>query len=278
MLSQLIRGVCCFPTSLLSLRVRPGCLHAIRAVLVAVLLVLIFSASRQARAQDQAQSDQTQTTSPAASSSQPSATQSLESRRRLENRRQQTRQRREAQMVTETYTHRWEIYGGGTYMRFRPGPLLHNSGMGGWTLGVTRYFTPRFGISADARGYYGTNSLGPTNGGGYDIYNAGFSVFPFTIGPQYRFYGGTKFSVSGAVQAGAVYGYFDADTNGIPPQLVGLYPAGIVPGGIASLNLDYNLGPALAVRFAPHVLFDHFGSNVDHNQGFLVGLVYRLGH
>lgn len=197
--------------------------------------------------------------------------------RSLASRREQTKLRREAQAVTETYTHRWEVYGGGEYMRFRPGPDLHNSGMGAWVVGLTRYFTPRFGITADARGLYGNNSLGPVNGGGYNVYNARFSVFPFTIGPQYRFYGSQKFSVSGVLQAGAVYGYFDANTNGIPPQLVGLYPAGIVPGGIASIDLDYNLSTGLAVRIAPNVLFDHFDGNLDHNQGFLVGVVYRFG-
>jgi hypothetical protein len=162
-------------------------------------------------------------------------------------------------------------------MRFRPGPDLHNSGMGGWVLGVTRYFTPRFGITADARGDSGNNSLGATNGGGYNVYNAKFIVFPFTIGPQYRFYGSPKLSVSGVIQAGAVYGYFDRDTNGIPPQLVGFYPASIVGGAIASVDLDYNLSPGLAVRIAPHVLLNNFGGNIDHNQGFLVGIVYRFG-
>lgn len=236
-------------------------------------MVLCVFAPVVARGQEQPQSS-----SPAASSSSSqTAPPELESRRSYESRRLQTKQRREAQTVTETYSHRWDVFVGGSYMRFRPGPDIHNSGVAGWTFGATRYFTPRFGITADARGYYGTNSLGPTNGGGYNVYNASFSVFPFTIGPQYRFYGSPKLSISGAVQGGAVYGYFDANTNGIPPQLVGFYPAGIVGGGIASIDLDYNLSPALAVRLAPHMLFDDFGGSINHNQGLMVGLVYRLG-
>lgn len=223
----------------------------------------------QAPTQDQ-QSQSSSSSSSSAQTTQPSR----ESRRMLQNRRQQTKQRREAQVVTDTYTHRWEAYTGGSYMRFRPGPALHNAGTGSWTLGFTRYFTPRFGITADARGYYGGTS-GINNP--YDIYNETFSVFPFTIGPQYRFYGSPKFSVSVAAQAGIIYGYFDADTNGIPPQLVGLYPASVVGAGITSLNLDYNLSPGLAVRVAPHILFDGFGSQYNHNQGILVGLVYRFG-
>lgn len=220
------------------------------------------------------QSSSSSSAAQSSSSAQPSEQERLESQRGLETRRAQTRQRRQAQIVTDTYTHRWEIYTGGTYMRFRPGPALHNAGTGGWTLGFTRYFTPRFGITADARGYYAATS-GINNP--YDIYNANFSVFPFTIGPQYRFYGSPKFSISIAAQAGIIYGYFDADTNGIAPQLVGLYPASVKEAAITSLNLDYNLSPGLAVRLAPHILFDNFGGVFNHNQGLLFGLVYRWG-
>jgi hypothetical protein len=261
-----------------AIRFRP--LAAVRQMRLALLpfsvaaIVGIAAISPSARAQVQNQTQQT--TPDTSSSSQP--TQTLESRRSLATRRMQTRMRREAAAVTETYTKRWDVYLGGEYMRFRVGPHLHNSGVGGWTFGLTRYFTPRFGITADARGMYGTNSLGPNSSGGYNTYNASFSVFPFTIGPQYRFYGSSKWSVTGAVQVGAIYGYFDADTNGIPPQNVGFYPASIVGAAITSLNIDYNLSPALAVRIAPDAVLDHFGGNFDHNQGFLMGLVYRLGH
>ncbi len=203
--------------------------------------------------------------------------QSPTTRRSLENRRLQTKQRREAALVTETYTHRWEVYVGGEYMRFRPGPDLHNSGMGGWIVGATRYFTPRFGIIADARGDYGNNSLGAINGGGNNTYNAKFAVFPFTIGPIYRFYGNSKISVSAALQLGDIYGFFDKNTGPFLPQTVGFYPAGNVGAAITSIHLDYNLSPGLAVRLSPHILFDHFGGNFDHNQGLALGMVYRFG-
>ncbi|HEX4020441.1 MAG TPA: hypothetical protein VHX63_04795 [Acidobacteriaceae bacterium] len=226
------------------------------------------------RAQDQSQpatqpSSTTQQTAPA------TAQQGQLQNRQLQTRRAQSRQRRIQQIVNDTYGHKYEVSAGGTYMRFRPGPNLHNAGMGGWVLGFTDYLTPRFGIVGDVRGYYGSSSISVNNP--YNIHNASFSVFTFMAGPQYRFYGQQHFSISGALQAGAVYGYFDADTNGFAPQLVGLYPAGITPGGMASLHLDYNLSPALAIRISPHVLFDEFGSSLDHNQGVLFGLVYRLG-
>lgn len=243
----------------------------VAAVFFLATLYICFATGAQAQ-------DQTETPPATSSTSLPvQAVPTPGLRRTYQTRRLQSKQRREAQMVTDAYSHRWEFYVGGQYMRFRPGPDLHNSGTGGWTVGLTRYFTPRFGITADARGNYGNNSLGPVQGGGLNTYNAKFANFPFTIGPQYRFYGSSKWSVSGAFQVGAIYGYFDRNTNGFPPELVGFYPASVVGAGIGSVDIDYNLGPALAVRFAPHVLLDRFGGNLDHNQGLLVGLVYRFG-
>jgi hypothetical protein len=264
-LSDFTRGALRFPRFAMRCR-----MSSLSLFFLAVLLVAT-SCLAQTQSQDQTPENPS---APAASSSSTTPQQTLETQRGLASRRALTRQRREAQAITDTYTHRWEVYTGGSYMRFRPGPHLHNSGTGSWTLGFTRYFTPRFGITADARGYYGGTS-GITNP--YNTYNESYSVFPFTIGPQYRFYGSPKFSVSSSLQGGIIYGYFDADTNGHSPQSVGLYPASVVAAGIFSINVDYNLSPGLAVRVAPHVLFNGFGSQYNHNQGLLVGLVYRWG-
>lgn len=274
MQSQSARGASRFRMSLLCSSHRSAALFFGAAILA---ILLISAACVPAQAQNQTQAPQPADQSQAASSSSaPTPQESQSLRRSYENRRLMTKQNREAQAVTETYTHRWEVYGGGEYMRFRPGPNIHNSGMGGWTLGFTRYFNPRLGITADAQGYFGDNSLGAT-GGPYHTFNAKFDVFPFTIGPEYRFYGTSRLSVSGAVQAGIIYGYFDKNTNGIPPELAGFYPASVVGAAKVRADLDYNLSPAIAARISPFVLFDHFGGNYDHNQGFMVGVVYRFG-
>lgn len=276
MLSQFTQGARTFPLPILkSMSSRRDILLGSRwrrfSVASFALVLLLGCMALPLLAQDSTQQPQ----SSSSSASIPEQMQA--SRRSLENRRLQTKRRREAQIVTDTYTHRWEVYVGGEYMRFRPGPLLHNSGMGGWILGATRYFTPRWGITADARGDYGNNSLGAVQGGGNNTYNAKFAVFPFTIGPQYRFYGSPKLSVSAAVQVGDIYGYFDKNTGPFPPASVGFYPASNVGAAIASLHLDYNLSPGLAIRLSPHMLLDHFGGNIDHNQGLMVGMVYRFG-
>ena len=276
MLSQFTQGARSFPLPIFrSMSPRRAAASGFRSLgfsLACFVLVLFVSCMASPL---HAQDTTPQLQPKSSSSSVPEQTQNT--RRSLENRRLQTKQRREAALVTETYTQRWEFYVGGEYMRFRPGPDLHNSGMGGWIVGATRYFNPRFGIIADARGDYGNNSLGAVNGGGNNTYNAKFAVFPFTIGPIYRFYGTSKFSVSAALQVGDIYGYFDRDIGAFPPTSVGFYPASNVAAAIASLHLDYNLSPGLAVRLSPHMLMDHFGGNFDHNQGLALGMVYRFG-
>jgi hypothetical protein len=275
-LSQFTQGARSFPSPIFrSMSPRRAAVSGFRSLgfSLACFVLVVFFNCMASRLQAQATTPQLQPKSSSSSVQE----QTQNTRRSLANRRLATKQRREAALVTETYTHRWELYVGGEYMRFRPGPYLHNSGMGGWIVGATRYFNPRFGIIADARGDYGNNSLGAVNGGGNNTYNAKFAVFPFTIGPIYRFYGTSKFSVSASLQVGDIYGYFDKNTGPFPPTSVGFYPPGNVFAAIPSIHLDYNLSSGLAVRLSPHMLIDNFGGNVDHNQGLALGLVYRFG-
>ena len=68
----------------------------------------------------------------------------------------QTRRRmRQQQVIQDTYTHKYEIYGGGGYVRFRPGPTLQHMNESAWNLGVTEWIRPKLGITGDFRGYYG---------------------------------------------------------------------------------------------------------------------------
>lgn len=237
-------------------------------------LVLAVGASMFLVSPLQAQDNATQ---PAAS--QPNATQQTAQQRKqeakqMQSRRALTHKRRLQQVVNETYNHRFEIYTGGMYTRFRPGPYLHNAGTGGWALGLTDNLTSRWSAVGDARGYYGSSAITINNA--YDVHNTSFSAFTFTAGPQYRLYKQQHLAISTALQAGIIYGYFDVDTNGFPPELVGLYPAGVVPAGIFSIHMDYNLSPGLAVRFSPNVLMTTFNHDFQHHQGFLMGVVYRF--
>ena len=62
------------------------------------------------------------------------------------------RKARIARTIEETYTHRWEVGGGGGYLRFRSGENLQkNNQVSFWTTG-TYYLNPKLGIVGDVRG------------------------------------------------------------------------------------------------------------------------------
>jgi hypothetical protein len=66
-----------------------------------------------------------------------------------------SRQARIAREIKETYTHRWEVAGGGGYLRFRSGEYTQkNSEITFWT-NTSYYFNERLGVTGELRGAYG---------------------------------------------------------------------------------------------------------------------------
>ena len=93
------------------------------------------------------------------------------------------RQARTQRVVEDTYSHKFEAYGGGGYTRFRPGgPLQHNN-EAAWNGGVTDYLWGRLGLTADLRGYYGTAFIPPNP---FNIFKPSISQYAAMAGPQYR--------------------------------------------------------------------------------------------
>lgn len=184
------------------------------------------------------------------------------------------RQARIARIVQDTYSHRWEVAGGGGYLRYRSGESLQrNNEITFWMTG-TRYFNPKLGIVADVRGAYGNAK----------IYNIGLitfdpqvSQYTFLAGPSYRFYAKEKTAVSAFAVGGVGLGKFDSGSKGIPSSLLGTWPSGYRPAFSVGLNLDYNFYPNLAARITPTYVGTTFGGSLQNNAGFNIGLVYRFG-
>jgi hypothetical protein len=65
------------------------------------------------------------------------------------------RKLRAARQVKETYTHRWEVGGGGGYLRFRSGQYLQKNSEIAFWLDTTYYFNRKLGITGELRGNYG---------------------------------------------------------------------------------------------------------------------------
>jgi hypothetical protein len=190
------------------------------------------------------------------------------------------RDKRRADAIHEAYDHLYEGYVGAGYLRFTPGPILQRVNEYNRNVGLTRYFNQRLGVTLDGRGYYGTPFIEPQEGnppaGDVRLDKPAISQYAGLIGPTYRFYLQPKYSVSGRVLAGYTYGNFTGDTNGFGTLGV-LYPDTSTFAATASIFVDYNLAPNLALRIAPEYYLTGFGSTEQNNLGYTIGLVIRVG-
>ncbi len=194
-----------------------------------------------------------------------------EAQARIRARREQRKQR----VIQDTYSHKFEIYGGGGYTRFRPGDSLQHINESAWNGGFTDYFRGRLGITGDLRGYYGTAFITPNE---FNIFKPSISQYTFMAGPQYRIVRMEHWAVGVQGLVGASKGNFNANGAALPGELVGLWPSGTSFSAAIGVPVDYNLGPGLAVRLQPGYWLSTFGSTTQvKNLGFNIGIVYRLG-
>jgi opacity protein-like surface antigen len=195
-----------------------------------------------------------------------------EAQARIRARRQQRTQR----VVQDTYSHKFEVYGGGGYTRFRPGGSLQHINESAWNVGFTDYLRPRLGITADLRGYYGVAFIPPNP---FNIFKPSISQYTFMAGPQYRFVRREHWAISAQGLVGVAKGNFNASNSGVPlGTQIGLWSNGTNFSAAVGVPVDYNLSPALAVRLQPGYWLTTFGGTAQaKNLGFNIGIVYRFG-
>src|SRR5580658_1858631 len=190
------------------------------------------------------------------------------------------REQRRAAAIHEVYDHLYEVYVGAGYLRFTPGASLQRVNEYDWNTGFTRYFNERLGVTADGRGYYGTPFIEPQQGtppaGSVRLDKPAISQYAALIGPTYRFYMQPKYSISGRVLGGYTYGNFTGDTNGFGTLGV-LYPDASTFAASASVFFEYHLAPNIGLRIAPEYYLSGFGSTVQNNLGYNLGIVVRFG-
>jgi hypothetical protein len=185
------------------------------------------------------------------------------------------RQERTQRVVQDTYSHKFEIYGGGGYTRFRPGDSLQHINEAVWNGGFTDYLWGRLGLTGDLRGYYGTAFIPPNP---YNIFKPAISQYTFMAGPQYRIVRREHWAVSGQLLAGGARGYFNANGAEFPGTLVGLWSNGTSFSLAVGVPIDYNIAPGFAFRIQPGYWLTTFGDTVQvKNLGFTSGLVFRFG-
>ena len=237
--------------------------------------VLLFAPSAT-RAQDASPQPSTPQSQPPDQSEQPQSTpqERTEVLRQAQARVNARKKIRIRQIIADTYSHKYELDFGGGSLRFTPGSTLQRMNEAAWYLDLTDYIHGDLGITADFRGYYGTAY---TNRNPYSVFNPSISQYTFLAGPRYRFFKGQHWGWTAFGLAGAGHGNFGTGTNGLPPQDVGLFTDTTALNFAVGASADWNLSPALAVRFTGNDLFTLYNSTFEENRGGNLGIVYRFG-
>ena len=179
------------------------------------------------------------------------------------------------------YDWRWEVYGGLAYSHFNAGPnLIQGANLGGFDVQAARFFTPRWAIAGNARGYYGTSGVAPNP---YGIEGPFVSEHMFLVGPEYRGPSNIHGSILFHALVGGAYGYFDRalqdqNNNAVPPANVGFFNNQMTFASAIGGSIDLNRSPRLVFRISPDATLTDFGGAGIHEQfAISVGLVYRFG-
>ena len=186
-----------------------------------------------------------------------------------------SRQARIQRTIDETYSHRWELFGGGGYLRWRSGQYTKKNNEVSWATSASYYLNPKLAIVGDARGSFGDAHAIINNT--FGVYRPQINEYFFQGGANYRFYRKEKVAVSVQALGGTAWGIFSGGAKGLSGTQLGLWPDGFKPSFSVGINADYNIFPDLAFRFAPTYQGTTFGGTVQNNIGFNAGVIYRFG-
>lgn len=187
------------------------------------------------------------------------------------------RQARVARNVQDTYSHRYEVAGGGGYLRFRTGQYLQKISQVNFFTTVGYALNPQFSVVGDVRGMYGNANI-PNVYARNNVFSPRISEYTFMAGPQYRFIGKEKYSISASATGGVALSKFGGDAKGLRSEDLGMWPdSNYKPVFAVNLLGDYNIYTNLSVRVQPTYLGTTFGNTLQNNLGIQFGVVYRLG-
>ena len=179
--------------------------------------------------------------------------------------------------IEDTYSHRWEVAGGGGYLRFRTGPFEQRTNEISFFMTPTYNLSPTLSVAVDLRGMYGSakiNNVDVKNG----VFSPQISEYTLIAGPQYRFMTREKYSLSASAGAGVALSKFGGDAKGLASQDLGMWPDSNAKVAFSvNVMMDYNIYNNFALRVQPTYLGTTFGNTVQNNLGVNLGLVYRFG-
>jgi hypothetical protein len=193
-----------------------------------------------------------------------------------------SRQARIQRTIKDTYTHRWEVFGGGGYMRFRSGEYTQKNNEVTWNFAPHYYLNPKLAIVVDTRGMFGNaKTIRCCNGANTQAPNPQINEYAFTGGVGYRFYSSLRYALSAEALGGIGIGNFSGASKGLTYVQTGFWQDAARPAFIINLAGDVNIFPNLAFRIAPTYVGTTFtspsGGSLQNSLGFNAGVVYRFG-
>jgi hypothetical protein len=179
-----------------------------------------------------------------------------------------------------TYDNRFEIYGGLNFMNGQAGqnlPKRYN--MGGAEGMFTYWLGDHLGIAADYRWGGGTTPIFPN-----PYYNRVLVMQSiYSGGVQWRGLKNRYIAIDYHALAGVSQGTFDHAIQNFPGGSpisatgIGLYPNSSTPWGAVGGSIDFNYKPNIAIRLAPDLAFEHFGTELREFVSVSAGVIYRFG-
>jgi hypothetical protein len=113
-----------------------------------------------------------------------------------------SRQARIARTVEDTYSHRYEVMGGGGFLRFRSGSRLKRNNEISWNTAFNYYFNPKLSVIGDAQGSFG-HAKALTNNT-YGVPSPQINEYFFMGGVSYRFYRKERVAISAQALGGSL--------------------------------------------------------------------------
>jgi hypothetical protein len=185
-----------------------------------------------------------------------------------------------------TYDNKYELYGGLNYMNFEAGQNLpKRMNLGGGEIEGTYWLTKSWGLAADYRGEAGTTQVFP-NAVIYGIHRPLVYMNMGMFGAQYRGPKNQYAAIDYHAYGGVSHGVFDAGTQGAGftpgasassnALIVGLYSNRTSPIFALGGSLDFNRSRNWALRLAPDLILEHFGTETRTFFAISGGIVYRF--
>jgi hypothetical protein len=191
-----------------------------------------------------------------------------------------SREARIQRSIHETYSHRWEVFGGGGFLRFRSGEYTQKNNEIAWIAQTHYFLNPKLSVVADARGMFGN---GKPLRNEYITQNPNPQINEYTLtgGASYRFYAQQHFALSAQALGGMAEGNLSGASKGLNYQQTGFWQDAWRPAVIGSVSADVNIYPNLALRISPTYVGTTFtspsGGTLQSNWGINAGFVFRFG-